>query len=86
MEQKFYLNSEEVQKLLRVSSRTLYNYRDEGRLKYIRISRKNIRYKPEDVFKFIQENYYPSCLKDNLLHIMQEKGIMICYKNNFSKK
>lgn len=49
--ENYYLTSVQVQKLLKISSRTLYNYRVEGKLNYCDIG--VIRYRMEDVKAFM---------------------------------
>ena len=44
-----FLTSAAVAAILMVSERTLQNYRSEGKIMYYKISRKNIRYRVEDV-------------------------------------
>lgn len=58
------LTSEAVASILMISKRTLQNYRDEGRLKYYRISRKVIRYRVEDVVELLKKSSCCSYQKD----------------------
>uniref|UniRef100_UPI0035A0106A helix-turn-helix domain-containing protein n=1 Tax=Jeotgalibaca porci TaxID=1868793 RepID=UPI0035A0106A len=44
-----FLTSEDVASILRVSKRTLQNYRSEGKLMYYKVSPKVIRYRVADV-------------------------------------
>jgi excisionase family DNA binding protein len=50
--ENYYLNSEEVQLLLKVSSRTLYTWRVEGKIRYSNLGNK-ILYRFEDVKAFV---------------------------------
>lgn len=59
-----FLTSEEVMRLLRVSKRTLQNYRTESKLQFYKMSSKTIRYKKSDVLIFIQNSSCSSYLKD----------------------
>ena len=43
-----FLTSEDVATILRVSKRTLQNYRSEGKLMYYKVSPKTIRYRVAD--------------------------------------
>ena len=51
-----FLNSADVENLLRISKRTLQNYRSDGRLPYLKISKKNILYRAEDVLTFLENS------------------------------
>ena len=53
-----YLTSEEVCKLLRLSSRTLQEYRDNGTIAYHKISGK-ILYKQSDIQAMLERHYNP---------------------------
>ena len=53
-----YLTSEEVCKLLRLSSRTLQEYRDSGTTAYHKIGGK-ILYKQSDIQAMIERHYNP---------------------------
>ncbi len=50
--ENYYLSSEEVQLLLKVSSRTLYTWRVEGKIKYSNLGNK-ILFRFEDVKAFV---------------------------------
>lgn len=56
--QKFekWLSSEEVCHLLRISSRTLQNYRDNGVLPFAQIGRK-IYYRASDIQEYLSRHY-----------------------------
>lgn len=54
-----YLTNPQVAELLGCSIRTLQNYRDEGRLKFYKISRK-ILYKMSDIESFLNNNFQDS--------------------------
>ncbi|WP_229058519.1 helix-turn-helix domain-containing protein [uncultured Parabacteroides sp.] len=47
-----YLTNREVCQLLRISSRTLQNWRDTGKIQYIRLKGK-ILYKESEIFIFL---------------------------------
>ena len=50
--ENYYLTSEEVQLLLKVSSRTLYTWRAEGKIRYSNLGNK-ILFRFEDVKAFV---------------------------------
>lgn len=54
-----WLTTEEVSKLLKVSKRTLQNYRDEGKLGFSQIGSK-IYYKSSDIDAFLDNHYNPT--------------------------
>jgi MerR family transcriptional regulator, repressor of the yfmOP operon len=51
-----WLSSEEVCKILRISSRTLQNYRDKREIPFYQIGRK-IYYKASDVNRFLERHH-----------------------------
>ena len=53
-----YLTNKDLCKLLHISSRTLQDYRDSGKIGYIQISGK-ILYKESDILKILEDNYIP---------------------------
>ena len=53
-----YLTGEEVCKQLRLSPRTLQDYRDNGTVAYCKIGGK-ILYKQSDIQAMLERNYYP---------------------------
>ena len=53
-----YLTGEEVCKLLRLSTRTLQDYRDNGTIAYCKIGGK-ILYKQSDIQDMLERHYYP---------------------------
>ena len=53
-----YLTSEEVCKLLRMSSRTLQEYRANGTIAYCKIGGK-ILYRQSDIQAMLEKHYYP---------------------------
>ena len=55
---KKWLDNQQVCDIMRISKRTLQVYRDKGLIPFSRIKHK-IFYKPEDVEKQMQSNYYP---------------------------
>jgi predicted site-specific integrase-resolvase len=59
-----FLTTEEVMRILRVSKRTLQNYRNESKLHFYKMSSKTIRYKESDVLIFLQNSSCSSYLKD----------------------
>ena len=66
------LTSEAVAAILIVSKRTLQNYRTEGKLKYYQISRKNIRYRVEDVVEFLKQSSRCSYQKDRINALIEK--------------
>ena len=67
------LTSQQVADILHVSLRTLQKYRDEGRLNYVRISPRIIRYYPEEVFALIRKSHCSTWLKDNCARLLKLK-------------
>ena len=59
-----FLTTEEVIRILRVSKRTLQNYRSEGKLLYHKMSNKTIRYKTSEVISFLNNSSCSSYQKD----------------------
>ena len=53
-----YLTGEEVCKLLRLSTRTLQDYRDNGTIAYCKIGGK-ILYRQSDIQAMLKRHYYP---------------------------
>ena len=53
-----YLTGEEVCRLLRLSSRTLQEYRDNGTIAYCKIGGK-ILYRQSDIQAMLERHYYP---------------------------
>ena len=58
-----YLTSEEVCKLLRLSSRTLQEYRDSGTIAYYKIGGK-ILYKQSDIQAMLERYYNPIYIRE----------------------
>ena len=52
-----WLTNSDVQKMLGVSSKTLQNYRKEGKIGFSQVSKK-IYYRHSDVQNFLNKNYY----------------------------
>lgn len=67
-----FLTSKAVAAILMVSERTLQNYRSEGKLMYYRISRKNIRYRVEDVVEFLKQSSCCSYQKDRINALIEK--------------
>lgn len=67
-----FLDSEAVAHILRVSPRTLQNYRSEGKLIYYKISRKNILYRVGDVVEFLKQSSCCSYQKDRLNTLLKK--------------
>ncbi|WP_418426226.1 helix-turn-helix domain-containing protein [Alistipes sp.] len=65
------LTSQQVADILHISLRTLQNYRDDGRLNYIRISPRIIRYFPQDVIALIQKSHCSTWRKDNCARLLK---------------
>ena len=57
-----YLTGEEVCRLLRLSSRTLQDYRDNGTIAYCKIGGK-ILYRQRDIQAMLERHYYPVVMK-----------------------
>lgn len=54
-----WLTTEDVSKLLKVSKRTLQNYRDEGKLGFSQVGSK-IFYKRSEIDNFLNNHYNPT--------------------------
>lgn len=54
-----YLSSEEVCKALRITKRTLQQYRDDGLVSYVTLPGKML-YKESDILALLQRNYIPA--------------------------
>lgn len=63
--------SQQVADILHVSLRTLQNYREDGRINYIRISPRIIRYFPEDVIALIRKSHCSTWRKDNCARLLK---------------
>lgn len=57
-----YLTGEEVCSLLRLSTRTLQDYRDSGTIAYCKIGGK-ILYRQSDIQAMLERHYYPKSKK-----------------------
>lgn len=68
-----YLTSNEVLSILRITSRTLLNYRKEGKLPYTKVSAKKILYKKEDVVELLNKSSVCSYIKDNYEKYIDKK-------------
>ncbi len=53
-----YLTDDELSRLLHINRRTLQDYRNMGRIPFIKLGGK-VLYREEDVKKLLQENYRP---------------------------
>lgn len=51
-----FLTSEEVIRILRISRRTLQNYRTDSKIPFYRLTGRTVRYRKEDVIKFLQNS------------------------------
>lgn len=71
------LTSKAVAAILMVSERTLQNYRSEGKLMYYRISRKNIRYRVEDVVEFLKQSSCCSYQKDRINALIEKYTVKL---------
>ena len=67
-----FLTSEDVATILRVSKRTLQNYRTEGKLMYYKISPKVIRYRVVDVVEFLKQSNCCSYQKDRVTELIRK--------------
>lgn len=54
-----YLTNRDVSERLHISLRTLQDYRDKGKLSFIKLDGK-ILYKASDINQLLEENYYPA--------------------------
>ena len=67
-----FLTSEDFATILRVSKRTLQNYRTEGKLMYYKISPKVIRYRVVDVVEFLKQSNCCSYQKDRVNELIRK--------------
>ena len=72
-----FLKSDEVLKILRVSKRTLQNYRTEGKLVYYQFSKKNILYRKIDVIEFLKNSSSCSYDKDKIDRLIQKSIVKL---------
>ena len=56
---EYYLTDREVSEKLKVSRRTLQDYRAEGKIPYYQLGGK-ILYRESDIEKMLTDNYFPS--------------------------
>lgn len=73
--EKLFMNSAQVCEVLHISSRTLQNYRDDGRLKCYRLSRKKIVYYVEDVLTLLKNSTAPAYYKDKFGYLIEKYRI-----------
>ena len=59
-----YLSGEEVCKALRITKRTLQQYRDDGLVSYVALPGKML-YKESDILALLQQNYIPAFMHEN---------------------
>ena len=59
-----YLSGEEVCKALRITKRTLQQYRDDGLVSYVTLPGKML-YKESDILALLQRNYIPAFTHEN---------------------
>ena len=71
------LDSNAVAKILKVSLRTIQNYRNEHKLKYYKVSRKTIRYKASDVVDFLNKSSCCSYQKDRINSLIEKYATSI---------
>jgi len=76
----YFLTSKEVEFLLRISKRTLQNYRDDGRIHFIRISKKTILYRIKDVEELLMKSSCSSYRKDTFKYYINENAEKIWNK------
>ena len=67
-----FLTSAQVCEVLHISPRTLQNYRDDGRLRCQRLSRKKIIYYIEDVLALLKHSTVPAYYKDKVWNLYRE--------------
>lgn len=73
-ENSHFLNSKEVEYILRISKRTLQNYRDDGRIKFFRVSKKSILYRIKDVEDLLMKSSCSSYRKDTFKNYINENA------------
>ncbi|MFZ4454933.1 MAG: helix-turn-helix domain-containing protein [Bacteroidales bacterium] len=69
---RLYYNSDEVAMILRVSKRTLQNYRTEGKIIFYKASKKNILYKAEDIELFLKNSSCVSYQKVRIKNLLEK--------------
>lgn len=69
---KLYYNSDEVAQILRVTKRTLQNYRTEGKIMFYKMSKKNILYKAGDIELFLKNSSCVSYQKDRVKTLLDK--------------
>lgn len=67
-----FLTSEDVATILRVSKRTVQNYRSEGKLMYYKVNPKTIRYRVGDVVEFLKQSNCCSYQKDRVNELIKK--------------
>lgn len=67
-----FLNSDQVAKILRVTPRTLQNYRSEYKIKFYKVSSKVIRYRMEDVVEFVKQHSSCSYQKERIKSLIEK--------------
>lgn len=67
-----FLTSKEVTQILRITPRTLQNYRSNGRINYHKISNKKILYPAKDVYELIQKSSLASITKDRAAYLISK--------------
>jgi len=50
------ITPEELAKILKVSKRTVYYWLEKNMIPYIRINKKTVRFRPEDIEKFLHSH------------------------------
>ena len=72
---KLFMNSAQVCEVLHISPRTLQNYRDDGRLKCYRLSRKKIVYYVEEVLTLLKNSTASAYYKDKFGYLIEKYRI-----------
>ena len=64
-----YLSGEEVCKALRITKRTLQQYRDDGLISFVALPGKML-YKESDILAMLQQNYIPAFVHENRRNLL----------------
>lgn len=70
--ENLFLTSEDVAMILRISKRTLQNYRSEGKIRFYKISKKTILYRIGDVVEFLKQSNCCSFQKDRVNELLRK--------------
>jgi len=61
---ELFLNNKDLSRILKISERSLQDYRDQGKLAFYKIEGR-ILYKQSDILKYLEDNYFEQFI-DNI--------------------